>query len=77
MATTFYASETKPADHATKPFRIVLHDKFGDLSTHLHTTDDNGFHNGNYFGENTPENMERALADYRARCARHELKTNE
>ena len=42
-------SEIKAADESTKPFRFVLHDRFGIVSTHMETdpgTEKHAFHHG-------------------------------
>lgn len=76
MIKTYAATNTKPADAFTKAFRFVLHDRFGNPSTHMETFDkegkSDGFHHGHYFNES--ELLEgRALKDLEERAKKEGL----
>lgn len=69
-------SEIKPADASTKAFRFVLHDRFGQPSTHLETFGkdgkSDGFHHGHYFDESDLVNG-RPLKDLEERAKKEGL----
>lgn len=76
MINTYATTNTKPKDPYTKPFRFVLHDRFGNLSTHMETFDaegkSDGFHHGHYFDEKDLLNG-RALKDLQERAEKADL----
>ena len=66
-------SEVRHAGNGYKAYNITLHNKFGSLATHLHTVNDDAYHNGHYYKNNE---FDAAVKDYRARCAAEKLATN-
>lgn len=62
-------SELAPKAEGTRPYKIVLSNKFGQLAVHTYTPDDNGYHCGDYCGFDVIE----AMKKYIARCDKHNL----
>lgn len=62
-------SEVKDIQHGTQRFRIVLHNRFTNLSTHMETLCIPGFHHGHYFSGGTRKDFQQAIEDYQKRCA--------
>lgn len=62
IATRPYSSH-----ESDKYLQVVLHKNFkGEYVTHIHNTQDNGFHFGHYFGRDD-EALERATIDFKNR----------
>lgn len=66
-------SEVRSAGNGFRAYNICLHNKFGSLATHLHTLDDDSYHNGNYYKN---FDFDAAVTDYRKRRAAEKLATN-